>query len=76
MPPNGLCYFPFYHGKRGCIGNKMATLEIKTHLANLMNQFEFIQTPEIRAAKGEIEWQWSVSLKPVPGVQVGVRLAD
>ncbi|GJJ69988.1 hypothetical protein EMPS_02337 [Entomortierella parvispora] len=76
VPPNGLCYFPFYHGKRGCIGNKMATLEIKTHLANLVNQFEFVQTPELQAAKGEIAWQWSVSLKPVPGVHVGVRLAD
>ncbi|KAG0053616.1 hypothetical protein BGZ83_000757 [Gryganskiella cystojenkinii] len=76
MPPNGLCYFPFYHGKRGCIGNKMATLEIKTHVANLINTFEFIQTPEMMAAKGDLTWQWSVSLKPVPGVHLGVRLAD
>ena len=76
MPPNGLCYFPFYHGKRGCIGNKIATLEIKTHVANLVNAFEFVPTPELIAAKGDLTWQWSVSLKPVPGVHLGVRLAD
>ncbi|KAG0358831.1 cytochrome P450 [Gamsiella multidivaricata] len=76
MPPHGLCYFPFYHGKRGCIGNKVATLEMKTHIANLINTFEFIQTPEMRANNSEIDWRWSVSLKPSPGVHLGIRLAD
>ncbi|KAF9358118.1 hypothetical protein BGX34_009053 [Mortierella sp. NVP85] len=76
MPPNGLCYFPFYHGKRGCIGNKIATIEMKIHVANLVNMFEFVQTPEMRAKQGEISWQWSISLKPTPGVHLGVRLAD
>ncbi|KAK3835497.1 MAG: cytochrome P450 [Linnemannia gamsii] len=76
MPPNGLCYFPFYHGKRSCVGNKIATLEMKTHIANLINTFEFIQTPELRANQGEIDWRWSISLKPSPGVSLGVRLAN
>ncbi|KAF9116762.1 hypothetical protein BGX27_011076 [Mortierella sp. AM989] len=76
MPPHGLCYFPFYHGKRGCIGNKIATLEMKVHIANLINSFEFIQTPDMKANNGEIDWRWSVSLKPSPGVHLGVRLAD
>ncbi|KAF9438998.1 hypothetical protein BGZ76_001893 [Entomortierella beljakovae] len=76
IPPNGLCYFPFYHGKRGCIGNKIATLEMKIHVANLINTFEFVQTPEMEANNGEIDWRWSVSLKPSPGVLLGVRLAD
>ncbi|KAF8937981.1 cytochrome P450 [Dissophora ornata] len=75
-PPNGLCYFPFYHGKRGCIGNKIATLELKTHVAILLNNFEFVQTPEMKANKGDIDWRWSISLKPSPGVHLGVRLAD
>ncbi|KAF9184571.1 hypothetical protein BGZ51_003283 [Haplosporangium sp. Z 767] len=75
-PPHGLCYFPFYHGKRSCIGNKIATLELKVHLANLMNTFEFVQTPEMKASGDEIGRQWSVSLKPCPGVQLGVRLVD
>ncbi|KAF9576881.1 hypothetical protein EC968_000005 [Mortierella alpina] len=76
MPPNGVCYFPFYHGKRSCIGNKIATLEMKTHVANLVNTFEFVETPEMRANKGDIDWRWSISLKPCPGVKIGVRLAD
>ncbi|KAG0210619.1 hypothetical protein BGX28_009144 [Mortierella sp. GBA30] len=76
MPPKGLCYFPFYHGSRSCIGNKVATLEMKTHIANLVNTFEFVQTPEMRANQGAIDWRWSVSLKPCPGVRLGVRLAD
>ncbi|KAK3829799.1 MAG: cytochrome P450 [Linnemannia elongata] len=75
-PPNGLCYFPFYHGKRSCVGNKIATLEMKTHIANLINTFEFVETPELRANRGEIDWRWSISLKPCPGVKLGVRLAD
>ncbi|KAF9086502.1 hypothetical protein BGX29_009060 [Mortierella sp. GBA35] len=76
MPPNGLCYFPFYHGKRSCVGNKIASLEMKIHIANLINTFEFVQTPELRANQGEIDWRWSISLKPCPGVKLGVRLAD
>ncbi|KAF9173861.1 hypothetical protein BGX21_006061 [Mortierella sp. AD011] len=76
MPPHGLCYFPFYYGKRGCIGNKVATLEMKVHIANLVNNFEFVQTPEMKDNFGEINWKWSVSLKPSPGVCLGVRLAD
>ncbi|KAH7056590.1 cytochrome P450 [Linnemannia elongata] len=75
-PPNGLCYFPFYHGKRSCVGNKIATLEMKTHIANLINTFEFAETPELKANRGEIDWRWSISLKPCPGVKLGVRLAD
>ncbi|KAG0242244.1 hypothetical protein BGX31_000473 [Mortierella sp. GBA43] len=76
IPPQGLCYFPFYHGKRSCIGNKIAMLEMKTHIANLVNMFEFVQTPELRAKKGEVDWEWSISLKPTPGISLGVRLAD
>ncbi|KAF9359830.1 hypothetical protein BGX26_011298 [Mortierella sp. AD094] len=76
MPPHGLCYFPFYHGKRSCIGNKIATLEMKIHIANLVNSFEFVQTPEMKDNHGEIDWRWSVSLKPSPGVRLGVRLVD
>ncbi|KAG0309104.1 hypothetical protein BGZ98_005216 [Dissophora globulifera] len=76
MPPNGLCYFPFYHGKRGCIGNKIATLEMKTHVAKLLNRYEFVQTPEMVQRQGDIDWRWSISLKPSPGVRLGVRLAD
>ncbi|KAI1316671.1 hypothetical protein EDD11_009627 [Mortierella claussenii] len=76
MPPNGLCYFPFYHGKRGCIGQKIAMLEMKVHVANLINTFEFVQTPEMLASKKEIDWTWTISLKPTPGVRLGVRLAD
>ncbi|KAF9988161.1 hypothetical protein BGZ65_011514 [Modicella reniformis] len=76
MPPTGVCYFPFYHGKRSCIGSKIAILEMKIHIANLVNMFEFVQTPEMRANQGEIDWRWSISLKPTPGVRLGVRLAD
>ncbi|KAF9582692.1 hypothetical protein BGW38_010886 [Lunasporangiospora selenospora] len=72
-PPNGLCYLPFYHGKRSCIGNKIATLEMKIHIANLIHRFEFVQTPEMKANAGDIDWRWSVSLKPSPGIKLGVR---
>ncbi|KAF9900754.1 hypothetical protein BX616_002512 [Lobosporangium transversale] len=75
MPPHGLCYFPFYYGKRSCIGNKIAVLEMKIHVANLINTFEFVQTPEMKTNEGKIDWQWSISLKPSPGVRLGVRLA-
>ncbi|KAG0341648.1 hypothetical protein BG004_005955 [Podila humilis] len=76
MPPHGVCYFPFYHGKRSCIGNKIATLEMKTHIANLVNQFEFVPAPEMLDQDGELPYRWSISLKPNPGVKLGVRLAD
>ncbi|KAF9934596.1 hypothetical protein FBU30_001360 [Linnemannia zychae] len=76
LPPNGLCYFPFYHGKRSCVGNKVATLEMKIHIANLISTFEFVPTPELKEKQCEIDWKWSVSLKPCPGVKLGVRLAD
>ncbi|KAG0093195.1 hypothetical protein BGZ92_007030 [Podila epicladia] len=76
MPPHGVCYFPFYHGKRSCIGNKIATLEMKTHIANLVNQFEFVPAPDMFGDDGELAYRWSISLKPCPGVKLGVRLAD
>ncbi|KAG0260466.1 hypothetical protein DFQ27_003523 [Actinomortierella ambigua] len=89
IPPNGLCYFPFYHGKRVCIGNKMATLEMKVHIAQLVNRFEMVLGPELRGRPrkdghdeeyGEdedekLDWRWSVSLKPSPSIKVGIRLA-
>ncbi|KAF9430617.1 hypothetical protein BGZ94_005622 [Podila epigama] len=76
MPPNGVCYFPFYHGKRSCIGNKIATLEMKTHIANLVNEFEFVPAPDMLDENGELAYRWSISLKPNPGVRLGVRLAE
>ncbi|KAF9315038.1 hypothetical protein BG003_003539 [Podila horticola] len=76
MPPHGLCYFPFFHGKRSCIGNKIATLEMKTHIANLVNRFEFVPAPDTFGDDGELPYRWSISLKPCPGVRLGVKLAD
>ncbi|KAG0240450.1 hypothetical protein BGW41_006971 [Actinomortierella wolfii] len=98
-PPNGLCYFPFYHGKRSCIGNKMATLEMKVHIAQLVSKFEMVLGPELRSNnssnnnsssssfKGDahdesdeeeekLDWRWSVSLKPSPGIKIGIRRAE
>ncbi|KAF9973626.1 hypothetical protein BGZ73_003122 [Actinomortierella ambigua] len=88
-PPNGLCYFPFYHGKRACIGNKMATLEMKVHIAQLVSRFEMVLGPELQSCmkkdgvnkeddddEEKLDWRWSVSLKPSPSIKIGIRIAQ
>ena len=41
-----LCYMPFGHGPRSCIGMRFAMLEAKLALLELMRRFSFVRTPD------------------------------
>lgn len=50
---------PFSLGKRSCIGQNLALMEIRVIIANLVRQFDF------ELVGGEIELDLFVTLKPI-----------
>jgi cytochrome P450 len=69
IPHFSYIYFPFLVGARGCIGSKLALLELKMVIACLINQFEF------RPAYGHtVCKKFGVVNKPMPYVKVQVRV--
>ena len=41
-----LCYMPFGSGPRSCIGMRLALLEIKIVLIEVLRRFSFVKAPE------------------------------
>ena len=47
-----MCHMPFGFGPRGCIGMRLALLEAKIALIELLQRYTFIRAPET-----EVLWQ-------------------
>jgi cytochrome P450 len=51
-------YFPFSLGKRNCVGQNMASLELKVVLARLFRNFRFEAESQV------MKTDWFLTLKP------------
>ena len=62
-------FIPFSSGKRNCVGQNLATFEIKLVLCTLFRLFEF----EIVSPEEKMSWEFFTTLKPANNKVVTVR---
>ena len=62
-------FIPFSSGKRNCVGQKLAILEIKLVLCTLFRLFEF----DIVSPEAEMKWEFYLSLRAANNKVVTVR---
>ncbi|KNC81753.1 hypothetical protein, variant [Sphaeroforma arctica JP610] len=65
-----LMYMPFGAGRKSCIGQRVAVLELKLMLANLMRDFEVGSVPDF-----QFEPKLRITLKPDPGMMLYIKRA-
>jgi len=62
-------YLPFLAGPRSCIGNKLASMEMKMLLFMLIKTFKFAPVPGL-----EVQRRMTVTLRPFPQLKLRVSL--
>ncbi|XP_064394654.1 cytochrome P450 3A24-like [Halichondria panicea] len=68
-----LCYMPFGHGPRNCIGMRFAMLEAKLALIEVLRKFSFVRAPDTEVP---LETVVGITMAPKNGVFVKVIPRD